>query len=566
MTKASAQHVAESRCSCGLDWLDRPRFVWLLLFRLANLALVRTWFGPDEHFQSVEVAYEKVFGVGHLSWEWRPEFALRSFLHPLLFMVLYAPLKLLGLDSGVLVRLLPEPPPRGPRDQTVARSAFLLYLSNWFVWFCAPRTLSNSLETVLTIVGLHFYPLEMSRVHVLEKKHPGFPFVGYSVCAALACLIRPTSALIWVPLAAVHLYRSKKQRTRLLVQHHLPPAVVVAAFSVVLDSTIYGRFTIPAWNFVEFNALRGGSANFGVNPPYWYLSEGLPPVFTLSIVPLVLAVWELFFMNGPPPSKHRRQFTSVQSAAGDRRLEHRFLLPVIPLLLPYVASYVNRLERFNTLALWLIVLLQVPLCGYFGLFHQKAPGEMVDFVNEELKERALGPATIAHLMPCYSMPQYAAIHPYGVLGTKIIALDCSPNLNGVRFSCPCFQSILFAFRRCCPGRTRDESELFHFDPLNFVRTRWAEIGQSNFIFVYERVFKKLEAFLVRSKGFEVARTFYNTRFPVGDNQDPLVYASSTEDGDLTPVPLTSFFSLPPDCSPLPVCNQSDLRANCHDLN
>lgn len=34
-----------------LDWLERPRFVWLLLFRLANLALVRTWFVPDEYFQ-----------------------------------------------------------------------------------------------------------------------------------------------------------------------------------------------------------------------------------------------------------------------------------------------------------------------------------------------------------------------------------------------------------------------------------------------------------------------------------------------------------------------------------
>ncbi|KAI6194878.1 Mannosyltransferase [Aphelenchoides besseyi] len=519
-----------------LDWLENPRFGFLLVYRILNLFLVRTWFVPDEQFQSVEVAYARVFGVGHLSWEWKDEFAIRSYLHPLLFMIFYYPLKLFNLDGGLLIRILPNlihcflfaindvfvgklmHRLFEKRDQTVARAAYLLYLSNWFVWFCAPRTLSNSLETVLTIIGLHFYPLDSTRSNVFERKNTGYPFVGYSICAALACLIRPTAALIWGPLAAVHLWRAKKHQTRLLIQHLLPPAIVVAVLSIAIDSWSYGRFTIPAWNFIEFNVLSGGSANFGVNPWYWFLSEGIPPVFTISVIPLVLAIWELFFMNGQPPSKQRRQFANsnllliiaisyifLHSFIAHK--EHRFLLPIIPLMLPHVASYILRLDRLNNLTLWLIVIVQIPIALYFGLQHQKAPGEMIDYLNEQLKSRALGPATVAQLMPCYSMPQYSAIHPYGVLGTKIIALDCSPNLN---------QTLL-------PGRTRDESELFHFDPLNFVRTHWTKIGQSNFIFAYERVFKKLEPFL-RSQGYEVAQRFYNTRFPVGSNQDPWVYA------------------------------------------
>lgn len=86
------------------------------------------------------------------------------------------------------------------------RYSYLLYLSNWFVIFCAPRTLSNSLETVLTIIGLHSYPLEPIKLIVKRNNH--YPFVGYAICAALSCLIRPTSALIWIPLGLWHLYKS----------------------------------------------------------------------------------------------------------------------------------------------------------------------------------------------------------------------------------------------------------------------------------------------------------------------------------------------------------------------
>jgi phosphatidylinositol glycan class B len=54
------------------------------------------------------VAYKQVYGVGHLSWEWNPEHALRSYLHPALFVIFYWPLKFLHLDSNLLVALIPH--------------------------------------------------------------------------------------------------------------------------------------------------------------------------------------------------------------------------------------------------------------------------------------------------------------------------------------------------------------------------------------------------------------------------------------------------------------------------
>ena len=64
----------------------RTFFVWCLaaLFRLGNVCLLRTYFSPDEYYQTHEVALHLASGgrTGHLTWEWRA--GLRSALHPTL--------------------------------------------------------------------------------------------------------------------------------------------------------------------------------------------------------------------------------------------------------------------------------------------------------------------------------------------------------------------------------------------------------------------------------------------------------------------------------------------------
>lgn len=70
----------------------------LYLVRIACSLLVRTsFFNPDEYFQSLEVAHKHVFGYGHLTWEWTA--GLRSYLHPLLFMLPWSTLQFLKLDT-----------------------------------------------------------------------------------------------------------------------------------------------------------------------------------------------------------------------------------------------------------------------------------------------------------------------------------------------------------------------------------------------------------------------------------------------------------------------------------
>ncbi|CAI5473819.1 unnamed protein product [Closterium sp. Yama58-4] len=83
-------------------------FLALLAFRLLNSLAVQTYFNPDEFWQGPEVAHRMVFGYGYLTWEWQPEWAARSFLHPLLFAAGYHLLALLRCDTPWLVRHSPR--------------------------------------------------------------------------------------------------------------------------------------------------------------------------------------------------------------------------------------------------------------------------------------------------------------------------------------------------------------------------------------------------------------------------------------------------------------------------
>lgn len=125
---------------------------------------------------------------------------------------------------------------------------YLMFLSQLFLtvtspwqWFCSTRTLSNCLETTLTIVALHHWPwhwsLEAAGNETVDKyglrPDPGTDQVeeiakcvpedvqgvgashstAYRLCrclllAALACVLRPTNVLIWICLACFTLWQS----------------------------------------------------------------------------------------------------------------------------------------------------------------------------------------------------------------------------------------------------------------------------------------------------------------------------------------------------------------------
>mmetsp|Transcript_14095 Transcript_14095/g.19448 ORF Transcript_14095/g.19448 Transcript_14095/m.19448 type:complete len:112 (+) Transcript_14095:103-438(+) len=87
---------------------QRHIFFCLVLWRLLNALLLRTYFTPDEHWQSLEVASKLVFGEGVLTWEWQEGARIRGFTHPLIFAALYWVLKVTGWDTTWMVANSPK--------------------------------------------------------------------------------------------------------------------------------------------------------------------------------------------------------------------------------------------------------------------------------------------------------------------------------------------------------------------------------------------------------------------------------------------------------------------------
>lgn len=83
-----------------------------LSFRIPNAWLSRTYFQPDEYWQSLEVAHRIVFGYGYRTWEWRTldgQGGIRSPLYPLMFVPVYEALRFFQLDKTKLLVCLFRP-------------------------------------------------------------------------------------------------------------------------------------------------------------------------------------------------------------------------------------------------------------------------------------------------------------------------------------------------------------------------------------------------------------------------------------------------------------------------
>jgi len=80
-------------------------FGCLVLYRIVNCLLVRTYFQPDAEWQGLEIAHRLVYGYGYTTWEWRPDNALRSPLGALVFVPAFALAKAVGDRPALVVRL-----------------------------------------------------------------------------------------------------------------------------------------------------------------------------------------------------------------------------------------------------------------------------------------------------------------------------------------------------------------------------------------------------------------------------------------------------------------------------
>uniref|UniRef100_A0A0D9YL87 Mannosyltransferase n=1 Tax=Oryza glumipatula TaxID=40148 RepID=A0A0D9YL87_9ORYZ len=488
---------------------ERRVLALALAFRAANALLVRTYFNPDEHWQCLEVAHRIVFGYGHLTWEWKR--GLRSYLHPLVFAALYKILALLHLDTPWFMVMAPR------LLQAVFASFGDLYLYklsklifnnhvaqwalvNWFMLFCITRTLSNSMETVLTITGLYYWfvaiesskgTLVVPRQKPASKQSPPSRKMALLI-AALACAIRPTSAITWLYVGLLDFIQTKS-KSRFLFLEVIPLGVFVLAVTTFLDCWMYGSRVIVPLNFLKFNLFSSGGDYYGTHVFHWYFSQGFPSM-----------IWTFlpFSISGIMKSREWRLaglivwVLAVYSILGHK--EFRFVLPVLPLMFMFSGynlaamaqfkgkgrSEKGHLSRFR-LSVILLILTNVPMALYMSLYHQRGTEDVMFYLSREAHDGRV--KSVLFLMPCHSTPYYSTLH----YNLPMRFLDCTPSEN---------------------KGTLDESDRFLMNPTDFVGKVFGNLSSFSHIVLFESEERHLKLLLHNS--FREVRRFFHSHFKV----------------------------------------------------
>ncbi|KAG9570479.1 glycosyltransferase family 22 protein, partial [Aureobasidium melanogenum] len=376
---------------------------------------------------------------------------LRSSLHPFLFAAVYRVTALIAdalhLEATTRAELLLAAPKllqagfaattdyfiwklatkaygRGSKASSAA--LFLTIFSPW-QWFCSTRTLSNSLETTLTTVGLWLWPLRN------DPKQPGSNAMSLRMAlalAAVATVLRPTNAIIWIVMAVYTAAPGKDiNTTRALwtLAVECREAVIsgasIVAISLASDRLYYGDWTFPPLRFIHFNVVQSLAVFYGRNRPDYYLTEGLPLLLTTTLPfakvsrPLVISVFV---------------FVTIMSLIGHK--EVRFIYPLLPGLLVLAAGPFSQffspllLPRLavKKILLLVFVAINVTLALYISQVHQRGVIDVVHHLRHKHELETSSNTTVMFMMPCHSTPWRSHL-VYPRIDAR--ALTCEPPLD-----------------------------------------------------------------------------------------------------------------------------------------
>ena len=481
-------------------------FALCAAFRVVNAFVVRTYFNADEYWQSLEVAHRMVFGYGYLTWEW--ERGLRGYAHPAMFAALYKLAATLGVDTTpvlvwsprVLQALVAAAADVHTHrlalrwfgdDRDVARWALFCSLACWFNFFCAVRTFSNCTEAALTTAALSYWPWRRRRPAPPTKRASATasafafasassatssPFVAATpegehrvlalVLAAAACVIRPTAALYWLPLALTECVRAPASAGgwfRFAFGEAAPVGAVAIAAAACVDRLFHGAWTLVPWNFVRFNLLEGGSAAYGAHPWHWYLTQGAPVVATVF---LPLAVVGCVRAGVREPA-----VVGVWTVLGHSLVAHkefRFLMPALPSALTAAGAGLARLRgdargdersaRRFAAAATLALATQAAAAAYLSTWHQSGTLAVMPEIVRAVDRGEVHSGGVLFATPCHQTPFHSHVHRPDV---RMDFLKCPPSDDGAPDEADRFWDDPGAFLEArygiAPGEEREET-------------------------------------------------------------------------------------------------------------
>ncbi|KAI9884583.1 MAG: ornithine aminotransferase [Watsoniomyces obsoletus] len=493
-------------------------FMLLAAFRIINALMLRTFFQPDEYFQSLEPAWNLAFGPDSgawITWEWKQR--LRSSMHPILFCAVYQiasmMAKALHLSPASRANLLIAAPKvlqahvaaAGDyftwrlacqiygRDHLIPKIALALTVCSPWQWFCSTRTLSNGLEMTLTVIALCDWPWSGAGLFDTAPAKKGEASLNESkaklfrslVVAAMACVLRPTNVLIWIPLALMLLSGLSPRGRWMFIREAFFCGSLVLGTAVLVDRVFYGTWTLTPLRFLYFNLVQSLAVFYGRNVWHYYLTQGVPLLLTTALKFGLVGLFKALLTRRPVrwaahANHHARwqlgmvtAFTTIMLSLVAHK-EVRFLYPLLPILHLFAAERLaeylgsgstsprNRqtwsgMSWQKKLVLPTLLLLNVLIAAYASLVHQSGVISVMDHLRHEHEARlqepgaSARPMSVGFLMPCHSTPWRShLVHP----DIHAWALTCEPPVD-----VPMDQR----------GTYMDEADRFYANPASFLQ-------------------------------------------------------------------------------------------------
>lgn len=346
------------------------KFLLIFIFlRIIAAFICESYFVPDEQWQSVEVAHKIVFGYGHLTWEWKE--GIRSFIFPHMFAILFKILQVVHLDYQYILIIFP----RILMAVFLAWEDFIIYniggskavlthLSIWASSYFGVRTLSNSFETLLTLL-LYYY------------QSPVFLVV-------FAFWVRPSSVF-----SSIYFFDWKKNFTF----KNICIGVATVLFLTAYDAISYKLMglDVPICTPIKFlhcNFIKQVAKAYGVYPFLFYFYSCVPSIFgpLLIMLPKCYKSKEFIFALA---------FTILMSFSAHKEI--RFIAPTIPFIAIAVGKIIPRWFLYFNFVVNGIAFL------FLSQFHQIGQTRVMFYLHKN-------PYPTYFLMPCHATPFYSHLH------------------------------------------------------------------------------------------------------------------------------------------------------------
>lgn len=456
-------------------------FLLIFLYRCLNSFFVVSFYVADECFQSLEIAYKLIFGVGNTSWEWRPEYRIRSFLHPMYFSIGYYFLKVFNLHKTNLLIIVPRIQQAliaAIADYYTWKLAEKLYgkriglctlaltLFCWFNVYSLPRTLSNCVEQAFFVAALYFWTINK--------------FWKSSICMGIATSARITSV---IPIA-VHVLLDYGN-----LKYAIKPLTISAIFFVILltildtigSRTLFGPdlpVAFAGWEFFKANVLQNHSAYFGTHPFHWYFVDAtsailgpcLPFLFFSRFKYMFLRIGIVMLIISFLPHK-----------------EFRFLSAVFPLMLICVADgFLKIYKKIPKIVLFGLIISNFLVTLHYCRYTQRTIQESVQISKSILDQNPQAPRSVFNFGPCYSIPGQC----YFGTETRYGYLSCEPKFTRL-------------------GKTRDDdAETFYEKSESFLKSwdwkkKWGSDEPSSVIIMYDEFYNRNQKFGIMNEYFLV---------------------------------------------------------------